>query len=527
MSLKGETVAKDPKASVLKDHERHKKRLVPPLIAAMKGGYAPYSWAREIAPEYIWITLVLEKYGDHEGVEICNQLGQMASQVFGREPKPLFAAITSFSELSPDEKSALSEMLDNDTAQKITAALQPLADLCAEHPLSFLASKDFQDQKSKIDLGLILQDLYDRHSRRAVMVMSTAFYLGICQDKIVINSHLREKFERDFAHIPDYPNTEESKAAASSFRASAPMFLMRNEDEERAKVHEDWLEFFWSKVSRHGDCISETTIEDEGAAPEDSFGRLVFEYRAACKKELKARLVAWGFELKRIELYEVIGALLARQTTLAIEFALVPPAWNANSAPLFLRAMADVYITVAWILGEPEARAQKFVEAGLGEIKLEIAHRKQELEKLTDPEQVSQQQKFIEHLEHWLQSQRIESLVEVNLGSWAGISTRKMAEEAGCLDFYNYVYQPFSVNVHSTWPHISRANSVYCTNPSHRFHRLPAIKEMDPDIHWLYLAGKYLQKTFAKFDEVTGIVSSVDSAFELLCDGLEADTPDE
>jgi hypothetical protein len=38
----------------------------------------------------------------------------------------------------------------------------------------------------------------------------------------------------------------------------------------------------------------------------------------------------------------------------------------------------------------------------------------------------------------WLKSQRIPQLLEVNLGSWSGLTVRKMAEEAECLDFYNH-----------------------------------------------------------------------------------------
>src|SRR5687767_11417942 len=79
--------------------------------------------------------------------------------------------------------------------------------------------------------------------------------------------------------------------------------------------------------------------------------------------ELDARWRAWQLDLSQKELHEVIGALLARQVTLAVEFAQVPACWNYHVAPLFLRAMADVYITLAWIFNEPSEcleRAQKF-----------------------------------------------------------------------------------------------------------------------------------------------------------------------
>jgi hypothetical protein len=48
-----------------------------------------------------------------------------------------------------------------------------------------------------------------------------------------------------------------------------------------------------------------------------------------------------------------------------------------------------------------------------------------------------------------------------------------MAEEAGCIDFYNYVYTPFSACAHSMWHHIARYDLRECGNPLHRHHRRP------------------------------------------------------
>ena len=41
------------------------------------------------------------------------------------------------------------------------------------------------------------------------------------------------------------------------------------------------------------------------------------------------------------------------------------------------------------------------------------------------------------------------------------------------------------------------------------------------DLHYPYLAAKYLQKTLSAFDEKFGIQVDVPSAFEHLCEGLD------
>jgi hypothetical protein len=72
--------------------------------------------------------------------------------------------------------------------------------------------------------------------------------------------------------------------------------------------------------------------------------------------------------------HEVSSALLARQATLAIQLARSPVSWNGHVAPLFLRAMVDAHISLAWVLRDPVPRAKQFILYGLGQEKLFIEH---------------------------------------------------------------------------------------------------------------------------------------------------------
>src|SRR5258708_3307691 len=101
---------------------------------------------------------------------------------------------------------------------------------------------------------------------------------------------------------------------------------------------------------------------------------LVEEYITLVREELSHRWTKWATTLVELEKYEVVGALLARQVTLAIQLAAAPPIWNAHVAPLLLRALVDGYITLAWILRDPLPRAQQFILYGLGQNKLFMEH---------------------------------------------------------------------------------------------------------------------------------------------------------
>jgi hypothetical protein len=199
-------------------------------------------------------------------------------------------------------------------------------------------------------------------------------------------------------------------------------------------------------------------------------------------------------------MYTVLTALIARQSTLALEFSSAPQIWNGHSAPLFLRPMADVYISLEWISADLPKRAQLFIEHGLGQAKLQIEHWKKALE--NEPENHLLRQ-MIENESHWIDSQHLRGLVNVNIGSWSGKSIRQMAEDVGILDFYNYVYCPFSNCGHSTWWHLGRYNIQRSTNPLHGYRFLPSIVQANVSIEELLLCAKYLDldKTFNFFDE--------------------------
>jgi hypothetical protein len=111
-----------------------------------------------------------------------------------------------------------------------------------------------------------------------------------------------------------------------------------------------------------------------------SFEDLLHAIEDRIRRELRVRCEAYTPDFRMPEVFSALTALLARQATLAIEFVSAPQLWNSHSAPLFLRAMADVHITLSWILLDPNTRARQYIDHGLGQAKLELEHRKNRME---------------------------------------------------------------------------------------------------------------------------------------------------
>ena len=243
------------------------------------------------------------------------------------------------------------------------------------------------------------------------------------------------------------------------------------------------------------------------------------EYSTRIKADMVQRIEFWGASFEEEQLRSVIGALIARQITLACEFSNALSVWNSHVAPIIQRCMVDVYITLSWIFKDPRNRAAKYVEFGLGQVKLQIEHRKKQMEAdgysvVDDP--------GLGHLQSWLSSQEIAPLVEVNVGSWSGKSVREMAEEAGCIDFYNYSFAPLSGCVHSTWAHVSRMNLVPSANPLHRLISVPVVQSLPFDLGHLEIVARYVNKTFRLFDEQLGLEFGAECSYDWLITELES-----
>lgn len=231
----------------------------------------------------------------------------------------------------------------------------------------------------------------------------------------------------------------------------------------------------------------------------DELGFFVKDYEEYLTRSFNELWSKVPIDPKILEAYSVIGALLSRQVTLAIQLARSPSSWNGHSAPLYLRAQTDLHITLSWIIGDLADRAKSYVLHGLGDEKLIVEYFKQEIQDDPNSPLYENMEKMIAAKSAWIDSQRHAWMVEVNLGHWAQLDTRTMAREANCEDLYKFAYKPFSQAAHSMWPHVSIYNSKNCQNPLHRHHLIPELFEAPSDIDFLYRSCKYVHKAYQAF----------------------------
>lgn len=251
----------------------------------------------------------------------------------------------------------------------------------------------------------------------------------------------------------------------------------------------------------------------------EKFSIALNNYMSDIQTELKSRWNNWEIVYEEKELYEVVGGLLSRQIHLTSYFLQSSTNWNPDFGGIFLRVLVEAHLTLAWILKDDSLkRAKLFIEYGLGQEKLLREKYKSALEK--DGKFESFKEAFEKEQNYWDQ-ERYNFHTDINLGGWSGISAYQMAKEIGDENFYNIVYSPFSNSVHSTWNHIIKFNLEQSKNPLHGFIKTPSFKTLPPDMHYVELAAKYLQMSFAVTDKSIPLSVEIKSSKKKLLDEID------
>jgi hypothetical protein len=119
-----------------------------------------------------------------------------------------------------------------------------------------------------------------------------------------------------------------------------------------------------------------------------------------------------------------------------------------------------------------EALYSRFKDYGRGRLKLLKLHLEEYRDSLDDPS--PDLDRNIEYLDVLVNQDIWEEFQDISIeGNFAGIDTRKMADQVGLLSEYRLLFAPASSNVHGEWAALDQYVLAVCQNPLHRRHRIP------------------------------------------------------
>ncbi|KQV73868.1 hypothetical protein ASC61_01945 [Aeromicrobium sp. Root344] len=471
-------------------------------------------WLRDTFPDMLWICSLITKYGDKPGMFT-------ASEVLDR-----ITEILDESESAPEDLSVLTgqlssfDLVPDHVRTDVIAALK--ADGLYERAFPWELVRGLQKYEEvpgqwildgwsgnarvvsadvpEVFLRSVIES--SRHGQTSTATKAKAMILRayLQADKLMLPPSIGAEWGDILPRYPDGITEEERQRIEPSIRASAMTMLnLSSEPGEAEAPGLLWAKSFWRQNWKLYECEAEP-IEDttDGDATTEHSSQIksardIWQQRL---DDLTERFVAKANtsdpDLYIPDRHEVLTGLVYRQVRALGIMVQFPGLWTMEHGSSTLRGLLESRIVVKWLILKDDAELfGRFKDYGRGRLKLLKLHLEEYRDGMDDPPQELDGQ--IEYLDALVNNDLLEEFQDISIeGNFAGVDTRRMADQVGLLNEYRLVFAPASANVHGEWTAIDQYVLTQCRNPLHRWHRKvnddpmmrlgPAVVEMALDM---------------------------------------------
>lgn len=477
-----------PKYSGIDKHKRKGKRLIAPLNTLP---VHPMNWQRDVLPEYLWIEFLKQAHPNQVFLDLysdfCTTLRSYC------EGNLAFLGLISDFDRIPEKKRV--EILTNHKASIDSAFVQPFGKVIMSYPEApcyWMLSADWiqANQHSQKEAIVELTQTTERLLRSKD---SYCAYLRMIPIRRLLEED-KIRFMRGLEIIdllPKYPHglNEEDRLKCESMGRSLLGTILPH------YINVEWAKYFWRKNFELSPCqIKKEPIGSQKILSKKASNKLELlcnSNNAILLNYLDNLMKNYKFDLYSPEKDEVVLGLFSRITRLSSIIHENSTLWSFDLSRIMLRCLSDTVITFCYLINEKNEKLfDSFIDYGKGKEKLILLHLQD-----THPKELGPSGETTEIIADQLGGGFSPSLIDINLGDWTNTSARDMAKVCGLLDIYRVIYDPTSSDVHGTWTSIRNVNLTYCTNPLHRFHRLPQMEAPPFFLQPLHVTVSLFQKS--------------------------------
>jgi len=205
-----------------------------------------------------------------------------------------------------------------------------------------------------------------------------------------------------------------------------------------------------------------------------------------------------SIDLTNTKRFEVLAGLLSRNAQWMMDMACDMGMLISPHYQIVIRCMVETLLRIKWYaLKASDEDFVRFQQFGLGQEKLFVEHLKTEESRgLWNQEALERE---IEVREGWINSQRLTSFLDVDLGGGPeGKDLRRLAEDIDVLRLHRLFFSPLSSAVHGHWNTIASVNMIPCANELHGLHYLPAVGPGYPRIDALIHAVDIYESSYTE-----------------------------
>jgi len=437
--------------SGLDQHRQVGKVLQPPILQKLEN-LEFTSWMNDSLPEVLWAALIVGHLNRDAALQVFRRAVAKA-KASGSGAAGADIRHSALANIDPALfADFFSSLAEDQAARHYLRALRVLPTLPGRSLWDSLVGFDEMSEPEAWDAlrSAVLKTLSHRSQESTdcmwLMVVSRAI-----NGQLFFPKHLPEIAEE----IRLYPDHGDPGAVAATVRAMAGGLRGLNPPDPA------WSTSFW------GLCLASTPCESfpgTTVQPLPALGTSATQVRAVYD-ELREHFLGTQTTTALDARHDSAFGLALASVAVLAELLRVGNS-TASIGRAALRSLTECAITLKYLAKNDEQRLwQMYRQYGQGQAKLAFL-------KLDQLGAVSD---FVDQgtLEALANEDRWQELVPINLGHWADLNARKMAEEANCKDLYDQYYDWTSGYVHGHWAAVRDSVFEICGNPLHRLHRIP------------------------------------------------------
>lgn len=488
--------------SGLSDHKRSGKILTPPMRNLPNMQSIP--WLRDTFPNMLWLCSLITKYGDKPGMmlaaRVLDRISETVDPEKGAEGLPfvLTGELTSFEKVPDDKRAAVIEALQDDGLYEdgfpwvLVRGLQKYEGVPGAWVLD--GWKDNlqiipADQPERFLRDVVLANSHGQSSG-ATKVKAVLIRAYLQAGKLMLPPGIAKEWGEILPRYPDEITEEERRRIEPSLRAASMAMLGLDKSDDNSYDLE-WARSFWRQNWRLYSCDIPTVAQQQPEPESEGASRISTVRRHWTERldELTERFLSKSRsvdpDLYSPDRHEVLTGLVYRQLRTLSIMVNYPALWTMEHGSAMIRSVLEARIVVKWLLHRNDpALFARFEDYGRGRLKLLKLHLEEYRDSLeTPPEGLDEQ---IEYFDALVNSEIWEEFQDISIeGSFAGVDTRRMAEQVGLLTEYRLVFAPASAAVHGEWNSLDQYVLSQCENPLHRRHRIPnsdPMLRLGPDV---------------------------------------------
>jgi hypothetical protein len=492
---------KSMRSSDLKSHRRTGKLLQPPLRTLPNLAQLP--WLRDTFPNMIWLCALITLNGDKPGMILAGKVLDRVTVVLGGRPggshddavPMLTGELVAFERVPEERRAEVLVALKRDGLYEeafpwiLCRGLAKYQELPGRWIFEgWLGNEQIvaATEPEKL-LRRVVEDSAHGQSSTATKAKTMILRAYLAAGKIRFAPGVAD-WAKILPRYPDEITEEERRRVEPSIRATFMALAHGPGDGESAdgSAPLNWAVAFWRQ--------NWVLYECEPQSPEPNFSRDAD--RAETTATINEARDAWIADVDRMtadfleasrgvdpDLYipdrhEVLTGIAYRLLRSIAILVKVPPLWTMEHGSPVLRALVEGRIVLKWLAMKDDAELYaRFKNYGRGRLKLLKLHLEEYRDSLDRvPEGLNE---HIEYLDWQVNRDIWEEFQDISIeGNFAGVDTRRMAEQVGMMQEYRLIFSPASASVHGEWASLEQYALSTCLNPLHRWHRVPDTNPM-------------------------------------------------